>query len=295
MILLLVDLALEDVANWALRHGPKIALAFVAALVVMTLVRRAVPPAIRAAVLHDVTSRTEIDLRKRAETLAGVIVHTVEIATLVIAAFIVLDELGFNLAPLLTGLGIGGLALGLGAQSLVRDMINGVFILLENQYGRGDLVTVAGVQGWVEEVNLRRTVIRDLDGTLYSIPNGEVRVSGNLTRGYSGINLLVPLAAGSDVDRATVLIDAAGQELAADPDLGPLIVEPPRVVRVETLTDKGLTVRVLGKVVPGAQFEVSSALRRRIKHSFDAAEVRFGEPAPVPSAPAAGGAPRPPS
>ena len=211
-----------------------------------------------------------------------------------IAAFVTLDELGFNLAPFLTGLGIGGIALGLGAQSLVRDVINGLFILFENQYGHGDLVTIGGVQGWVEDVNLRRTILRDPEGTLYTVPNGEIKVTGNLTRGYSGINILVPLWAASDLDRAMALIDQIGQELAADPQLGQFVVEPPRAARVEGLTEKGVTVRVLGKATPGAQFEVAGALRRRIKRAFDQAEIRFGEPPPpTPAAAAATTPPRP--
>jgi small-conductance mechanosensitive channel len=292
----LVDLSVDSIADWSSVHVARIAMVVALAVAANVVLRRVVPPAIRAAVLRDATPRTEVDLRKRADTLGNVLINTTELAVIVIGAFVVLDELGYNVAPFLTGLGIGGLALGLGAQSLVRDMLNGVFILIENQYGRGDLVTIAGVQGWVEEVNLRRTVIRDADGTLFTIPNSEVKVSGNLTRGYSGINLLVPLTAASDVDRAMALIDEAGQEIAADPHLGPLVVEAPRAVRVEALTDKGLTLRVLGKVVPGSQFEVAGALRHRIKRSFDAAEIRFGEPAPPPPAPApTAAAPRPPA
>jgi small conductance mechanosensitive channel len=289
---LLVSLTPGAIADWFWIHGARIAVVVALVLIANICVRRIIPPAVRAAVLRDATSRNEIDLRKRADTLASVMVHTVQIGAIVLGAFLVLGELGFNMAPLLAGLGIGGLALGLGAQSLVRDTLNGIFILLEDQYDHGDLVSIAGVQGWVEEVNLRRTVLRDVDGTLFSIPNGEVKVAGNLTRGYSGINLLVPLTAASDVDRAMALIDEAGQELAADPDLGRLVVEAPKAVRVEALTDKGLTVRVLGKAMPGAQFEVAGALRRRIKRSFDAAEIRFGEPVPAPPAPAVAGAPR---
>ena len=283
----LVDLSLNAVAGWTTTHATPVLIVVGLAALAVHLLRRLVPSAVMRAVLREATPRTEVDLRKRADTLSGVLIHTGEIAVLVIAAFVVLDELGLNIAPFLTGVGIGGLALGLGAQSLVRDTINGVFILVENQYGRGDLVTVGGVQGWVEDVNLRRTILRDAEGTLYTVPNGEVKVAGNLTRGYSGINLLIPLAAVSDVDRAMEVIDAVGQELAADPQFGPLVVEPPRAARVEGLTDKGLTLRVLGKAAPGAQFEVAGALRRRIKRAFDQAEIRFGEP----PAPPGGGPP----
>jgi moderate conductance mechanosensitive channel len=290
-----LDVSLDEFLDWLSVHGSRIGAVVVLAVVVNLLVRRAVPPAIRAAVLREATPQTEIDLRKRADTLAAVIIHTAEFGLLTVGALLVLSELGFQLAPLLTGLGIGGLALGLGAQSLVRDMINGIFILVENQYGRGDLISVAGVQGWVEEVNLRRTVIRDANGTVFSVPNSEVKVSGNFTRGYSGINLLVPLAGATDIDRAMAIIDELGKELAADPQLGPLVVDAPKAARVETLSGTGLTVLVLGKAMPGSQFEVAGALRRRLKQRFDAAEIRFGEPVPVPPpAPAPAPAAAPP-
>ena len=293
MLPMLVDLSLAAAGDWTATHGARLALIAGLAALANYVLRRLVPPAITRAVLREATPRTEIDLRKRADTLSSVIINTAEISLLVIAAFVTLDELGFNVAPFLTGLGIGGIALGLGAQSLVRDVINGLFILVENQYGRGDLVTVGGVQGWVEDVNLRRTVLRDAEGTLYTVPNGEVKVTGNLTRGYSGINILVPLWATSDLDRAMATIDEIGQELAADPQLGQFVVEAPRAARLEGITEKGVTIRVLGKAAPGAQFEIAGALRRRLKRAFDQAEIRFGEPPPTPPAAATPAPPRP--
>jgi small-conductance mechanosensitive channel len=279
----LVDLSWESAAGWSAAHGSRIVTILVAAVAASWLLRRLIPAALARALVRA-EAESALDLQKRANTLSGVIVHTGQIMVVGIAALMVLGELDFNVTPFLTGLGITGIAIGLGAQSLVRDTINGIFIIAENQYGRGDLVAVAGVQGWVEEVNLRRTVLRDADGTVYTVPNGEVKVAGNFTRGYSGVSLLVPLAAGSDLDRAISAIDAAGQELAADPRLGALVVEPPKVARVEAITDKGLTLRVTGRAVPGAQFEVAGALRRRIKRAFDEAELRFGEAPPGPPA-----------
>ncbi len=294
----LVDLSWGAASAWASTHGARVATILVLAFAANLIVKRVVPPTMAAFVLREPEARAAIDMRKRVDTLSAVIVHTAQIVVVLIAAFMILDELGFYVAPFLTGVGIGGIALGLGAQSLVRDTINGIFILAENQYGRGDLVTVGGVQGWVEDVNLRRTLLRDENGTMYTVPNGEVKVAGNLTRGYSGINLLVPLVAGSDVDRAMALIDAAGQEIADDPVLGPLVLETPRAVRLETITDKGLTIRVIGRALPGAQFEIAGALRRRIKAAFEQAQIRFGEapPAPTPAPSSAGtGTTRPPA
>lgn len=280
----LLGLSWEAVARWMADSGLRILGVVAAVLAANALLRRLLPPLVTRAVLREAAPPQAIDLRKRADTLASVLVRTAQVVMLAIGSLLVLSELGYAIAPLLTGLGIGGVALGLGAQSLVRDMINGVFILVENQFGRGDFVSIAGVQGWVEDINLRRTLVRDLDGTLYSIPNSEIKVAGNLTRGFSGVNLLVPLVHTGDIEQAVALIDQAGQELAADPRLGPLILEPPRAVRVEGLTDKAVLLRVLGKTVPGAQFEVADALRRRIKRAFDAAGLRFGEGGPAPAA-----------
>jgi small conductance mechanosensitive channel len=150
------------------------------------------------------------------------------------------------------------------------------------------MVKVAGVQGWVEEVNLRRTVLRDLDGTLHSVPNSEIKVSSNLTRGYSGIDLVVSLAAGTDVDSAIRAINDAGRELADDDEIGADVLEAPQVSRIETTTATGLDVRVTGRVRPGAQWKVTTALRRRIIRVFDVQSIRFGPaaPAPPPAAPA---------
>jgi small conductance mechanosensitive channel len=195
--------------------------------------------------------------------------------------------MGFNVAPVIAGLGITGIAIGLGAQSLVRDAINGLFILAENQFGKGDMVKVAGVQGWVEEVNLRRTVLRDLDGTLHSVPNSEIKVSSNLTRGYSGVDLLVSIAAGTDVDTAIEAINEAGRDLVDDAEVGEDILEAPQVSRIETATAAALDVRVTGRVRPGAQWKVTSALRRRIIKAFDVQSIRFGPAATPPAAPAA--------
>lgn len=290
---MLVDLSPSSVTDWAGDHAARVALVIGLALVAGWALRRLVPPALEGAVLRASPQESAAERRKRARTLSSVLVRTVQLLLLVITGFVVLEELGYNVAPFLTGLGVGGIAIGLGAQTLVRDVISGIFILIENQYARGDLVTIGGVQGWVEDVNLRRTIVRDADGTLFTIPNGEVKISGNLTRGYSGVNMLVPVAAASDVDRAMTLIDAAGHDLAGDAEIGPLLVEAPRAVRVEGLTPQGVTVRVTGKTMPGAQFTVASALRRRIKRAFEEAQISLGDlPAP-PAAPAAGSAPPP--
>lgn len=282
----LARLTLAALGQWLSDHGSAILVIALAATMAVRLLRRAIPAAISRAVGREASPLTAGDLTKRAATLSSVLVDSARALVLLIALVLVVDELGVNVVPVIAGLGIGGIALGLGAQSLVKDGINGVLILLENQYGHGDLVTVAGVQGWVEEVNLRRTILRDMDGTLHSVPNSEIKVSSNLTRGFSGINLLVPIAAPADVEKAIALIDATGAALAADEALGEKIVQAPHVARIENATAASVDVRVIGRVAPGAQWEVTTALRRRLMRVFEAEGVRFGPlPAPPPPAP----------
>jgi small-conductance mechanosensitive channel len=298
----LVEITSGDIARWARENLVSIIVIVVATLLVLRLLDRIIPAAIRHAILVDVTSMNEHDLRKRADTLSSVLLGGARIAVIVIAALMVIGEMGFNVAPVIAGLGITGIAIGLGAQSLVRDAINGIFILAENQFGKGDMIKVAGVQGWVEEVNLRRTVLRDLDGTLHSVPNSEIKVSSNLTRGYSGVDLLVSIAAGTDVDAAIETINDAGRALLDDDEVGEDILEAPQVSRIETASAAALDVRVTGRVRPGAQWKVTSALRRRIIKAFDVQSIRFGPAAappppatPTPAPPSSPPAPPPPA
>jgi len=272
--------------DWVAGHGVSVVLIVVTTLAALKLIGRIIPPAIRRAVLSQVTPATEYDLRKRADTLTAVLLGAARAAVLVVATLMIMGELGINVVPVIAGLGIGGIAIGLGAQSLVRDAINGILILTENQFGRGDMIKVAGVQGWVEEVNLRRTVLRDIDGTLHSVPNSEIKVSSNLTRGYSGVDLLIAIAAGQDIDAAIDVINRVGRDLGEEPEMGEEILEAPRVVRVENVSAATVDLRVAGRVVPGSQYKVASALRQRIVKAFGAGEIRFGPmPAPPPSPP----------
>jgi small conductance mechanosensitive channel len=289
----LVEISGADIARWARENLLSIIIIVIAALITIRVLERVIPAAIRRAILVDVTPLNEHDLRKRADTLSAVLFGGAKITVIIIAALMVIGELGFNLAPVIAGLGITGIAVGLGAQSMVRDAINGLFILAENQFGRGDMVKVAGVQGWVEEVNLRRTVLRDVDGTLHSVPNSEIKVSSNLTRGYSGVDLLVSLAAGTDVDAAIQAINEAGRDLLDDKDVGDDVLEAPQVWRIETTTATGLDVRVTGRAKPGAQWKVTSALRRRIIRAFDVQSIRFGPAAPASPPPPPVAAPPP--
>jgi small conductance mechanosensitive channel len=259
----------DRIADWLVDHGVRIAVILAVVAIILLILRHAVPRAVDAMVRRRALGRSPDETAKRVKTLTTVFVWTVEVVLLFVALFMVLPELGVNIAPILAGVGVVGIAIGLGAQTLVRDTINGLFILIENQYGIGDVITVAGISGRVEEVNLRRTVLRDLDGTVHSVPNSEIRVASNHTREWSGVNMDVTVAYGADLDKATAVIDRVGKELAADPQYVDLITQPPHVVRVDAFKDSGVSLKVLGVTKPIRQWEVMGELRKRLKKAFE--------------------------
>jgi moderate conductance mechanosensitive channel len=200
----------------------------------------------------------------RAKTLAGVAASVVRIVVFSMASLMVLDTLGINLGPFLAGASIVGVALGFGAQSLVRDFLSGFFILAEDQYGVGDTVTIAEVLGTVEEVSLRTTRLRGIDGTVWYVPNGEIRKVGNSAKDWSRaiVDVLVP--AGADITAATAAI---GDELRAIPpeaDWVDAVLEAPEVLGVEAMGPDGWTVRVAARTKPEARARVVRELRTRI-------------------------------
>ena len=244
----------------------RIILILAIAFVALRVAERAAP---RVAALLVRVEGDLVDTQKRRDTLASLGVRTVGAIILVLSGCTILSEVGIDIAPVLAGLGVAGIAVGLGAQTLVKDLLSGVFIVMENQYGTGDVVRIAGVAGMVEEITLRRTVLRDLDGIVHSVPNGEIAVASNFTRGYSRVNLDVEVAYREDLDRVREVLDRIGAELAKDPDWSARILEAPKVLRVDSLGESGITLKGLATTVPIEQWNVAGELRRRIKRTFD--------------------------
>jgi len=208
-------------------------------------------------------------IKKRTDTLTRVFMGVGKFAIIVIIIFMILSELDVNIAPILASFGIAGIAVGFGAQYLIRDIIAGIFILLENQYRVGDVVRVADIAGLVEEVNLRKTVLRDLDGIVHHVPNGEIKAASNYTRHFSRVNLNISVAYGTDLDHAISVINRVGQELATDENWHERIISVPQVLRVDNLGDSGIDIKILGDVKPIEQWAVMGELRKRIKKAFD--------------------------
>jgi small-conductance mechanosensitive channel len=255
--------------NWLIEHGPRILLIIVVAVALYYILRHFVPIMVKRTVSRTMAGRPKTAIKKRAATLSNVFIETGMVFVGVVAIFMIISELGINIAPALAGLGVAGIAIGFGAQSLVKDLFNGVLILLENHYCVGDYVHIAGIDGLVEDATLRRTVLRDLDGTVHSIPNGEISVASNYTKEWSRANLNISVGYGEDLDRVIEVINRVGKEMAEDPDWAPRILKAPQVLRVDNLGDSGIDIKIIGETKPLAQWEVMGELRLRLKKVFD--------------------------
>ncbi|MDY6917010.1 MAG: mechanosensitive ion channel family protein [Chloroflexota bacterium] len=265
----------RPVLAWLGSHGVRILIILAIGIAAYYALHKLVPTALRHGVkvrprlTRRVTKKDQEEVEKRIQTLSRIIVGTGTVITVVVVIFMILSEVGIDVTPLLAGLGIVGVALGFGAQSLVKDVLAGVFILLENQYRVGDVARVADVTGVVEEINLRRTVLRDLDGIVHFVPNGEIKVASNYTRGWSRANLNISVAYGTDLDQAIAVINRVGAEMVKEPYWKSVILKAPEVLRVDKLGDSGIDIKILGDTKPIRQWEVMGELRKRVKKAFD--------------------------
>jgi small-conductance mechanosensitive channel len=224
---------------------------------------------------------------QRARTLAAVTGSVVRIVVWTTAGLSILGILGINLGPLIAGASIVGVALGFGAQALVRDFLSGFFILVEDQYGVGDRVNVGGAKGTVEEVTLRVTRMRADDGSVWFVPNGEIRKVANATMGWQRalVDVLLPLDV--DVDRALTVMGEEMDALARDPEWEHDVVEQPRVLGVEAMSGDGLTIRLTGRTAPQRQDAFARVMRSRIAARLRREDIPLAKP-PVVAAPAGG-------
>jgi small conductance mechanosensitive channel len=275
---------LADAADFLIGKPIKILLIIALAVLVNRIARRGMKRALRtlqsgavqerlgslrAATPEALLRTTEHSLRaeQRIEALASVLRSLVTVVIYMVAGFMVLGEVGINLGPLLAGAGIIGIALGFGSQTLVRDFLSGVFILIEDQFGVGDIVNLDNeTSGTVEAVSLRTTRLRAVDGTVWHVPNGEIRRVGNQSQHWSRALIDVEVAYETDLEHAKAVIGAVAHELASeDAD----VLDEPEVWGVEALGGNGVTLRLVVKTRPSEQYRVSRELRQRLKAAFE--------------------------
>ncbi|MFI5089620.1 MAG: mechanosensitive ion channel family protein [Terriglobales bacterium] len=260
------------------KDAPKILVVLVVAIILVRLLK------LTTSRLARLSHRERLPSALRAQqlrTLAGVL-NSVGAAVIVfIAAMQILPLLGINMGPLLASAGVAGLAIGFGAQTLVHDVINGFFILMENQYDIGDVVRIGGVAGVVESMTLRRTTLRDETGAVHTVPNSEIKIVSNLTRDWAQVALHVAVDYRESSDRILELLKQVGNELRTDPDYAALLVADPQVPGIERVAGGEVDYLMLIKTRPGQQYAVSRELRRRIKECFQKNNVQPGNPARV--------------
>src|SRR5438132_6329217 len=256
--------------------GPRRA-AMAPAMVVSRVAARWLTRTVRSVQLRTLAGRL-LRAEQRADTVAGVLSGLARIVVWAIAALIVFDQLGINLAPLLAGAGIAGLAIGFGAQALVKDFISGLFILTEDQYGVGDLVDLGeSVRGTVEELNLRVTRLRANDGTVWFVPNGEIRRVGNVSIEWAQATVDVLLPFDADLAHVQRVIDDEVGRFSSEQHEP--VLDSPQVLGVESVTADGITVRVVVRTRPQQQLAVGRELRARVLARLQAAGRPLGPPA----------------
>jgi len=269
----------NDLVGWVRDRAPKLVVILVLAFLLIRLlniISRKVVAAAEKSASHGPVRSQQI------RTVAGVVRSVGVFLIVFLTGTYVLKE-GFiiDIAPLLASAGIAGLAIGFGAQTLVKDVINGFFILAENQFEIGDNIKAAGVGGVVEEITMRRTLLRDGDGTLHIIPNGAINIVSNATRDWSQVNMHVAVDDSENSDRVVELLKQVAEAFYNDPTFKQDLVAEPQVHGIERVRGKEVDYLMTVKVRPGKQYGVARELRRQIKACFEKNEIKAGTPTQV--------------
>lgn len=267
---------LSTIAAWTFASGLRILLIFIIAYALVRTVGLLVK---RFEIeLNRGTGLDALERVKRARTLGSVVNKAASVLIVTIAVVMVMKELHLDIGPVLTSAGIVGVALGFGAQTLVRDIISGFFLILEDQIRVGDVAAINGVGGLVEELNLRTIVLRDIEGAVHVFPNGAITTLANKSKDFSYYVMDLGISYREDPDRVAAVLRKIGQELQSDPSFGPFILAPIEVLGIEAFAEWAVQLKVRIKTVPLKQWDVGRELRRRIKKGFDAEGIEIPFP-----------------
>ena len=250
--------------------------ALVVIVVIVSLVRRRLSRFFERKIPED-----RMIIRKRTLTFNSVISNLIIVVAFIAAALIVAEQLGISVTPLLAGAGVAGIIFGFGAQNLIKDLINGVFILFEQWYQVGDVVTVGDITGSVERFNLRTTMIRDIEGTIHYIPNGEISMLGNRTQLWSRAVVEVGVHYDEDSDKVVEVLEEIFDEIMVDKKYKKMILERPSILGdngISELGDSAIVFKMICKVKPGEQWNIGRQLRKRIKDKFDKIGIEIPYP-----------------
>ena len=271
-------LSLERVTSWVFQDGLRVGL--IVALAYLAIRMTAVGVVHVEQIVSDRT-KDKADRREFAErlqTISGLAKNAIDVVVVGAAILMVLQAFGVDITPLLTAAGIGGLAIGFGAQNLVRDVISGFFLILEDQIHVGDVIRVDGTGGQVESVRLRTIVLRDVSGTVHIIPNGSISTLSNMSKGFSYAVVDVGVAYKEDTDHVVEVLERVGADLRSDDAFAANILAPLEVLGIDDLGDSAVTIRVRSKTIPLKQWMIGKEMRRRIKKAFDTEGIEMPFP-----------------
>ncbi|MDP3883060.1 MAG: mechanosensitive ion channel family protein [Candidatus Staskawiczbacteria bacterium] len=268
MVNYMIQINQQVFIDWALAHGIKIVailiIAYIANLFagifIEKSIRKLVPPK------HFLSLEAE---KKREDTLIRIIFGFSIIMIWIVALLMVFQEFGLAIAPFLATLGIAGVAVGFGGQYLIKDIISGLFIIIENQYRIGDVVCFGETCGLVEDISLRKTILRDLDGKVHHVPHGEVKITSNLSKDFARVNFNIGVSYNADLGKVIEVVNSVGKEVAQDPVWKDHIIKTPEFLRVDDFADSAVIIKILGETKPLKQWDVTAELRKRIKIAFD--------------------------
>lgn len=267
----------NNLINWLSDDGLKVLGIIIAAFIIIKIVNKVIRKSLRVmlAVRREAESLGEV---KRQQTLERIMMGVATVSISTIALLMVLQQMGLDIGPILAGAGIVGLAVGFGGQYLIRDVITGLFIVLENQYRIGDVVNLDDTGGLVEDITLRMTTLRDLNGTVHHVPHGDIKRVANLSKTFSRVNMNIGVSYSSDLDQVVAVINKVGNELALDEAWSEKIITPPQFLRVDDFGDSSIVIKIVGETQPIKQWEVSGEFRKRIKVAFDKAGIEIPFP-----------------
>ncbi len=246
----------------------KVVIIIIVTFILLWILKRAIHKIITARI-PKIREESPEELASRSETLSGVVSRAISFIAWIIAFMMILSVLGINIAPIIAAIGLAGLAVGFAAQNIIRDYFHGFFIIMEDWYRVGEVATASGITGIVEGMGLRRTVLRDLNGTMHVIPNSKVELASNMTRDWARINLDISVAYKEDLSHVFEVINDECKKFKEDPVWGNDLLTTPEVLRVNSLGDNGIEIKVLGDTKPMKQWALTGELRKRLKDRFD--------------------------
>jgi small conductance mechanosensitive channel len=270
----------NNIIPWLLNHGLRILFIIIGAFIMNILAGKFIKRSVRIAVVSSKFHTKESEI-KREDTLIRIFSWTNSIIILIVAVLMILQEGGVAIGPILASVGILGVAVGFGGQYLIKDIISGFFIILENQYRIGDVVRFEEVSGTVEDISLRKTTLRDMDGVVHHVPHGEIKKVSNMSQEFSRVNLDVGVSYNAELDEVIRIINEVGNAMFEDPKWKDTLITAPHFLRVNNLADSAVVVKIVADTQALQQWAISGELRKRLKVAFDEAGIEMPFPQQV--------------